>query len=112
MNFWTVKEPVKYSGEVSKTKGFLSGLILIFITMGFAYLVFVKLIPYQWKEFTEYEQTGKEIKNHWAIWALYDFGGKWLVCSIWGLLGGFMLYGGIVFLKQLFKILTPKKEVL
>jgi hypothetical protein len=112
MNFWAVKEPIEYSGKVSKTKAILSGLFLIFITMGFAYLVFAQLIPYQWKEFTDYEQTGIQIKNHWVIWALYDFGGKWLVCALWGLFGGFMLYGGLVITKQLFILLTQKKEVL
>jgi hypothetical protein len=109
MDFWTLKEPVEYSGEVSKTKAVLSGLFLIFIALGVAYLVFAKLIPYQWKEFTDYEKTGLQIKNHWIVWVLYDSGGKFLVCSIWGLLGGFMLYVGFIILRQLIKILIKKK---
>jgi hypothetical protein len=108
MQFWKQVEPIEYSGEVPKTKSIFSLLFLIFICTGMGYLI-LKLVPYAWDEFTDYEQTGKEIKNHWAIWSLYDIGGKWLVCSVWGLFGGLMMYGGFVFLKQLFKTLTNKK---
>jgi hypothetical protein len=108
MGFWTVKEPVEYYGEVSKTRKFFSLIILSALSLVFAYVVLAILIPSEWKEFTDFE-NGKNIKNHWMIWALYDFGGKRLVCLLWGFFGGFMLYCGIITLKELFKIFTTKK---
>lgn len=108
MGFWSVKEPVEYYGEVSKTKRFVSLIILSAIFFGFAYMLLAILIPSEWKEFTDFE-NGKNIKNHWLIWALYDLGGKLLACSLWGIFGGFMLYYAIVCLKGLFKIFTTKK---
>jgi hypothetical protein len=74
--------------------------IFIAICGGIAYLVLM-LVPYTWNEFIDYE-NGKEIKNHWAIWALYDLGGKKLACIPWVLLGGFMLFSALVFVKLMF----------
>jgi hypothetical protein len=108
MGFWTAKEPVEYYGEVSKTRNFISLIIVSAICFGFAYIILAIVIPSDWKDFTDFE-NGKNIKNHWAIWALYDIGGKRLVCGLWGLFGGIMLYYGILCIKGLFKIVTTKK---
>lgn len=61
MAFWKPAELIEYSGEVSKTKSIFSLLFLIVISTVMGYLI-LKLVPYTRDEFTDYEQTGKEIK--------------------------------------------------
>jgi hypothetical protein len=76
------------------------------ICVGIPYLMIFKLIPYTWAEFTAYE-NGAEIKNNWAIWALYDLGGKKLVCGLWALIAGLFILLDLALLKQ---ILFGKKK--
>jgi hypothetical protein len=98
----------EYVGKPSKIKAIFALSFLIVICGGIAYLILYKLVPYTWNEFVDYE-NGKEIKNQWAIWALYDLGGKKLVCGIWGLLGGFMLFCALWLVKQIFTTLFSKE---
>jgi high-affinity Fe2+/Pb2+ permease len=99
----------EYVTKPSKIKTVIGLTFLIAICAGFIYLVFYWLIPYTWNEFIDYEQ-GKEIKNNWAIWALYDLGGKKLVCGMWALFGGFFIFYALVLVKQIFTTLFAKQQ--
>jgi high-affinity Fe2+/Pb2+ permease len=99
----------EYVGKPSKIKAIFGLIFLIAICAGFVSLVFYWLIPYSWNEFIDYE-NGKEIKNNWAIWALYDLGGKKLVCGMWALFGGFFVFCALVFVKQIFTTLFNKEK--
>lgn len=68
-------------------------------TMGIG-LVCLALTAFLFWSFSSFEASGGSMRIHWIIAALYNLGGKWLTCSVTGLLGIALVGKGIQELKD------------
>ena len=55
-------------------------------TLGFG-LLFLGITWFLYYYFSDFEANGGRRRIHWAIAGMYNLGGKWLVCSVTGVIG-------------------------
>lgn len=60
-------------------------------TIGFG-LGAIALAVFLYWYFSDFEASGGRRRIHWIIALLYNFGGKWVPCSVFGIFG-FLLIG-------------------
>lgn len=63
-------------------------------TLGFG-LFMIGISVFLYYFFTDMETNGGSRRIHWLVAVLYNIGGKWITCSVFGLIGVLLIGLGI-----------------